>query len=191
MMPELIWYNYKCSIKGEIEMTEEKRNQRLVEGKLLIGNAKLLFRNFSGKKGNVNPEGVRNFCIYLDEDIAEILSADGWNIKRTKPFGDEKLTRPYTQIRVSYEGKTPPLVVMITSGGKTRLDERDIKVLDYAEIETCDIVINPYHWTNAKKETGIKGYLGKIWVTIHEDEFEKKYADAPDTAKNSLGEDEG
>ena len=53
----------------------------MADGQLMIENAKIIFRNFAGKEGMYNAEGDRNFCVLLEDDLAEQLVKDGWNVK--------------------------------------------------------------------------------------------------------------
>jgi len=149
-----------------------------------IEDAKLLFKNFSGKEGKFNPPGKRNFCVELTPEIAEELKADGWNVKKaiSKYEGSDDLL--YLPIAVAF-GNYPPKIILITSHGKTKLTEEDVNTLDWADIETADVLINPYQYeVNGTK--GIKAYLKALYVTIKEDEFESKYYDVPDTAENTI-----
>ncbi|NMC58666.1 MAG: hypothetical protein GYA51_04660, partial [Candidatus Methanofastidiosa archaeon] len=40
---------------------------------IIVENARIAFRNFSGKEGKYNPAGRRNFCVFLDPKTAEEL----------------------------------------------------------------------------------------------------------------------
>lgn len=146
-----------------------------VTDNLVIESAEILFRNFSGVQSQYNPAGSRNFCVIIPtEDIAEKLSADGWNVKRLRPREEGDPERPYIQVNVSFSGR-PPIVKMITSSGQTMLDEETIGMLDYADISNVDLIIGPYNW-NVNGKSGVKGYVRSMYVTIREDEFAAKYA---------------
>lgn len=155
-------------------MIEYKNN------KLLIENAKIIFRNFSGEESKYNRAGNRNFCVLIDDmDLAKKLSEDGWNIRELIPRDDEDDVKYYIQVSVSYSMK-PPKVFIITRNKKTPLDEDSIKSLDFADIVNVDLVLNPYHWEIKEKngvKKGIKGYLKTMYVIIEEDEFTDKYFD--------------
>lgn len=155
-------------------MIEYKNN------KLLIENAKIIFRNFSGEESKYNRAGNRNFCVLIDDmDLAKKLSEDGWNIRELIPREDEDDVKYYIQVSVSYLMK-PPKVFIITKNKKTPLDEDSIKSLDFADIVNVDLVLNPYHWEIKEKngvKKGIKGYLKTMYVIIEEDEFTDKYFD--------------
>lgn len=145
---------------------------------VLIEDAHILFRNFGGAEGPYNRAGDRNFCVLLDDDIAEALSADGWNVKELDPKDEGDTPTPYLQVSVKYEIR-PPRVVMISSTGKTNLTAETVHTLDYADIAKADVLINPYDWeVNGKK--GTKAYLKSLFVTIEEDALELKYADVND-----------
>lgn len=152
---------------------------------ITIEGARILFRNLSGEAGRYNPKGNRNFCVLLGEDNAQDMISDGWNVKYLKAREEGDPDQPYIQVSVNYNSNTPPRIVMITSGGKTLLNEETVGILDWAEILNVDLILNAYHW-NVNGRSGVKGYVKSMFVTIAEDELEAKYRDVPDSAKNSM-----
>lgn len=140
-------------------------------------NARIGFRNFEGREGPYNRKGDRSFAIFLEYDVADKMYNDGWNVKYPKQRDDidpEEDTRlPHIEVAVSF-GNYPPNIYIISNGTPTRLNEDEIDMLDWAELETVDIVISPYHWeVNGSK--GIKAYLKAGYFTIITDEFANKY----------------
>lgn len=152
---------------------------------LIIENARIGFRNFSGKPGKFNPEGVRNFCVFLDSEIAKNLEKDGWNVKHLKPREEGDEEQAYLQITVRFDN-IPPNVVICSNNGKSRLDESEIAMLDWAEINNIDLNITPYEW-NYNGSNGIKAYLKSMFVTIESDPLEEKYMKVPDSANSAIG----
>lgn len=136
---------------------------------------RIIFRNFSGKEGQYNREGDRNFAVLLDEKTAKAMEKDGFNIKVLQPREEGDEPQPYLPVAVNFKGR-PPRVVMITSRGRTNLDEESVGALDYADIINVDLIVRPYEWAVSGK-SGVKAYLQSIYVTIQEDALELKYAD--------------
>lgn len=154
-------------------------DRRRGDGTLILEDAQVVFRNFAGVEGMYNREGDRNFCVILQEDIAADMIADGWNVKRLKDreTGEKGAGDPYIQVSVGFKGR-PPRMVMITSRGRIDLGEEECVLLDWADTQTVDVIIRPYHW-NVNGRTGVKAYLKSIFVVINEDFLELKYADVP------------
>lgn len=152
---------------------------------VVMEGRRILFRNFSGEEGQFNAAGKRNFNVLLEEDEAQRMIADGWNVKylRAKEEGD--VDQPRLEVAVNF-GRRPPRIVLITSKGKTPLGEAEVNLLDWADIINVDLIVRPYHWEVGDK-TGVKAYLNSIYVTIREDELELKYSDMPDAPDSAAG----
>lgn len=147
----------------------------------MVEDARIIFRNFAGKEGPYNREGDRNFAVVLDPETAIRMLEDGWNVKylEARDEGDEPT--PYISVGVNFKNR-PPRVVLITSSSRTQLAEDSVEVLDYADILLVDLIARGYDWAVGDK-TGTKAYLQSMFVTIKEDELEKKYRvheDPPD-----------
>lgn len=154
----------------------------MIKSNIVIENARIGFRNFSGKEGKYNPPGRRNFCVFLEEPLAKTLEQDGWNVRWLQPRDDQEAEQGYLQVSVNYDN-IPPKIIMITSKGKTILDAESVSLLDWAEIKEIDLIIRPYNWVlqegSKNEKRGVKAYVKSMYITIAEDEFEAKYYNIP------------
>lgn len=148
---------------------------------ITIEDARILFKNFAGVGGPYNKEGDRNFSVIIPPDSVDALRADGWNIKQLRPREEGDLPAFHLPVTVFFGGpkSRPPKIVMITSRGRTDLDENTAMVLDWARIKHVDLIVRPYEW-NINGRSGVTAYLRTIFVTIEEDYLEQKYADVPE-----------
>lgn len=167
----------------------------MINNNITLEGVRIMFRNFSGLPSQFNAAGNRNFCVVLeDPELVHRLESDGWNIRWLKPLDPDDEPKAYLQVKVSFprEGSKarPPKIVMVTSRGNTILDEETVSLLDTAEIANVDMIIRPYNW-EMQGRTGVKAYLNSIYVTIVEDELEKKYAAMESSAVSSMVNPDG
>ena len=162
-------------------------NQSPKNDNIVIEGARLLFRNFAGRPGDYNPAGRRNFCVLLDPDLAKILEKDRWNIRYTKPRDPQDIPEPYMQVAVAYD-RHPPKITLISSRGRSELNEESVGELDLADIEKVDLIIRPSSWQRPDGANGIKGYLKSLYITLARDELEEKYYEAPENMVAPPGE---
>lgn len=156
---------------------------------LVVKNADIRFRNFSGTAGKYNAAGNRNFCLMLTEEDAAWMANDGWKIKRLTPKDPDDWAQPYLPVAVSFANQPPAIWSIKKDGNHVRLDETTVNTLDWAEFENVDLTINPSNWSVQGKE-GIKAYLKAMYVTLYVDPFEEKYFNAPDSAASAIAGDE-
>lgn len=151
----------------------------------MIEDAPIIFRNFAGKEGQYNREGDRNFAVILPPDIAVQMLKDGWNVRylEAREEGDEDT--PYIQVSVNFKNR-PPRVILLTSTTRTQLDEESVDVLDWADIQTADLIARGYDWS-VNDKTGTKAYLQSLFVTIEEDALERKYSINENPPTNTKG----
>ena len=144
---------------------------------VIMEGVRIIFRNFSGKEGQYNREGDRNFAVLLDEKTADIMGTDGWNVKMLKARDDEEGSSPqaYLPVAVNFRGR-PPRIVMITSRNRTNLKESQVETLDWVDIINVDLIVRPYEWT-VNGKSGIKAYLQSMYIRIEEDPLEAKYSE--------------
>lgn len=141
-----------------------------------LEDVRIIFRNFSGAENRYNRKGDRNFSVVLTKELADQLAQLGYNVKTRPPReeGDEPLIHLAVKVKFSENGR-PPRVVLISSSGRRNLDEDSIGILDWADIQTVDMIIRPFQW-ELNGDTGITAYLNAIYVTIREDDLERKYS---------------
>lgn len=152
--------------------------------KFTLEGAELLFKNFSGHPSQYNEKGNRHFSVILPQDLAEDLLADGWNVKFLKAHEEGDTEPPYVEVTVSYKNR-PPRIVMITGEGedevRTTLNDDSVETLDFVSMRTVDLTVNGYVW-EVNGKGGIKAYVQTMYVTIEEDELDRKYAQRPSGA---------
>lgn len=141
-----------------------------------VEGAQLIFKNFSGTVTPYNKDGKKEFCVILDEEYAQVLIADSWTVRYLEPREEGDTPTPYISVKVNFDVK-PPRVIMLTNDGKTRtpLTNDSIGILDWADIANVDLICNAFNWHVGDK-SGVKAYLKTMFVTINEDELERKYA---------------
>ena len=141
---------------------------------LIMENAKIRFRNFSGRPDEFTREGDRSFALVIDdEDLANKLKEDGWNVRMRMPKNDGEDPWYYLKVKVNFGG-FPPKIIEVASRNRVPLNEETVGILDSAELKSVDIEISPYHWEIGGR-SGITAYLKTMYATIEEDPFAAKY----------------
>ena len=145
-------------------------------GKLIIEDARILYRNFSGLGSPYNREGDRNFNVVIDnpEDAAS-LQNDGWNVKCRVPRDPDEAPLHHMKVNVNFKSARGPKIYMHTGATMNILDEQTVSELDQADILSCDMIISPYHYER-NTGSGISAYLDTLHVVVKEDPFAHKYA---------------
>lgn len=147
-----------------------------------LRDVRLLFKNFEGREGQYNRAGDRNFLVLLPVEIAGAMAEEGWNIKTLKPRADAEPDEPlqdYIQVSIKWGKGQPPNVVLVTAGGRNKLDEETVDILDWAPLARVDLIIRPYQW-DVQGKTGVKAYLKTLFAFMEEDELEREYASIPE-----------
>lgn len=145
-------------------------------GIVQIDNARIIFRNFAGLPSKFNREGDRSFAIIIpDEELANRLIEDGWNVKVKAPREEGDIPFMYLTVKVKFNDYGPN--VYLKSGkAVNRLNEETIAILDGIDILEINLDIRPYDWeTNGK--SGRTAYLRGMDVIQNVDRFDEKYAE--------------
>lgn len=145
----------------------------MVKNNITIRNAQIIFRNFAGRPGRFNAEGVRSFSVVIDDlDFADQLKADGWNVKGGGEDDEGNPRNPYLPVAVSFDPYPPRIKQFQDGGGEVNIDATNAFMLDDAEIEYCDMVIRPYNWKRDDGSYGgVKAYLKDLKVVTRRDIF--------------------
>ena len=144
-----------------------------------IEDGQIIFRNFSGKVSENNPKGIRTVTFVIPEEIKDKLISDGWNVRLYIPKNDPEALPIYIlEATVCYRNKAgepqDPHVFIVKSDGLMHVTEDIAFTLDSYDILKVDAVLRPFYWEmNGRR--GIRPYVNKMYITINEDRFDKKY----------------
>ena len=154
---------------------------------ILIRDAIIINRNFEGRAEKpYNPQGKRNFSVVLDEEFANILIKDGWNVKMRENVNDpDEPAKGYLSVSVQFDSKVPPRIIQITKRGdmvkRTPINENTAALIDSAEIKDVKLEIRPYNWEIKNKDgsidRGVRAYLKTMYYELVEDPFAADYDD--------------
>ena len=146
---------------------------------LEIADARIIYRNFSGAPSKFNREGDRNFAVIIpDQEIADQLINDGWNVKIKQPRDGYEDPFMFLPVKIRFNNRGP--AAYVASGDSyTRLNEDTIGMLDDIDIASVEMDLRPYDW-EVNGQTGRTAYLQAINVTQNIDRFGARYA-AQDT----------
>ena len=145
-------------------------------GILQIDDARIIYRNFSGTPSKFNREGDRNFAVVIpDQETADRLIADGWNIKIKEPRDEDDIPFMFLPVKVKFNDRGPNAYLQ-TGNKMNRLDEESISCLDDVDIRSVDLDIRPYDW-NVNGKTGRTAYLQSISVIQNIDRFAARFAE--------------
>lgn len=165
-------------------------NDIIVPDKAELKNYEITYKNFSGRESpnGYNRAGNRNFSLVLDDETAQKMLNDGWNV-RIKEY-DDGSHRNTLQVAVRYDiDRFRPRVVMVTPKAngkfiKRVLDENTVSELDSATVTRASVMLNPSPWHNAMGNGGIKAYLQTGYFVIEKDPFEDDFpSDEDDDAE--------
>lgn len=165
-------------------------------GILQIDDARIIFRNFSGRGDKFNREGDRNFGLIINggsvidmsgreekvdaQTMADILMNDvnkydvGWNVKIKPPRNDGDEPFIFMSVKMKFTDKGPA-VYLKTGEVLNELDEESVNCLDDVDVQRVDLDIRPYDdEVNGKPFRA--AYVQSICVTQEIDRFAARHA---------------
>lgn len=172
--------NNEIAIRNNAQAPARPLSGRQDDGKYLIDNARITFRNFEGKAGQYNAAGQRNFHLVLPEEVAHALMADGFNVKARPPREEGDSPFYHLKVNVKMDSNVPPKIYIVTSKGRRPLTEDMLSTLDWAEFANIDLIFSRYKRDWPDGRTTVTAYLQTFFGTIREDELELRYADVPE-----------
>lgn len=150
-------------------------------GRLIIDDARIIFRNFEGRGGDYNREGDRNFQLIIpDKEMADVLVSNGWNVKIKPGVNPDDDPRMSLRVKVKFNEYGPD-IYLVSGKNRRNLSEDEAYSLDRMTIKRVDMDIRPYDWT-VNGKTGRTAYLDRLWVEQDIDRFAQRFAEeeAPD-----------
>lgn len=147
---------------------------------IIIEGARIKFKNFAGDARQYNPAGQRNFVLCLPDELAQQLTAEGWNVKWKPGRHPEDPDEAQLVVKVKYnesgdDHSRDPIAYLIQGRRKIALDGRTVATLDRLAPLNIDLVVRPYVW-DINGNVGITAYLDEIYYTAVEG-LSSKYAD--------------
>ena len=162
-------------------------NRAFPNGYLEINDARIIWKNFTGRGDRFNREGDRNFHLVIpDQENCELLQndvnefGDSWNVKiKTRDDGEAPFM--HMMVKVKFNGRGPN-VYLVSGNKQVALNEDTIKCLDDIDILSVDMDIRPYDGDMPNGQTFRSAYLSAMRVYQRVDRFanDDSYFDAQD-----------
>ena len=144
------------------------------KGILQIDDARIIYRNFRGEGSKYNREGDRNFAvIILNQEIADKLIEDGWNVKIKPPRDEEEDPFIFLPVKIKFNGNGPHIYIQ-SGRSMVKLDEETVEQIDDLDISSVYLDIRPYEW-DINGKTGKTAYLQSMKVVQRIDRFAAEF----------------
>ena len=153
-------------------------NRAFPNGYLEINEARIIWKNFTGRGDRFNREGDRNFHLVIpDQEACDMLLndkneyGDSWNVK-IKPAREEgDVPFMHMLVKVKYKDGRGPNVYLVSGNRQVPLNEDTIKCLDEIDIESVDLDVRPYDDQLPNGATFRTAYLSAMRVYQRVDRF--------------------
>ena len=156
-----------------------KPNKAFPNGYLQIDDARIIWKNFSGRGDRFNREGDRNFHLVIpDQETCDLLLDDknefgnSWNVKIKPPKEEGDVPFMHMLVKVKFNGRGPNVYL---DRGRDKeplmLNEDTISCLDDMDILAVDLDIRPYDDTLPNGTSFRTAYLSAMRVYQRVDRF--------------------
>ena len=127
-------------------------NRAFPNGYLEINDARIIWKNFSGRGDRFNREGDRNFHLVIpDQETCDLLLndknkyGDSWNVKIKPPREEGDVPFMHMLVKVKFNGRGPNVYLDRGSNKEPLvLNEDTISCLDDIDIMSVDLDVRPY-----------------------------------------------
>lgn len=169
-----------------MKITFVEPNRAFPAGYLEINDARIIWKNFSGRGDRFNREGDRNFHLVIptQEDCDLLLNdknqyGDSWNVKIKPPREEGDVPFMHMLVKLKYKDGRGPNVYLMSGNKQVPLNEDTIKCLDDIDILSVDMDIRPYDDELPNGTTFRTAYLSAMRVYQRVDRFaaEEGYLD--------------
>ena len=154
-----------------------KPNSAFPNGYLEINDARIIWKNFSGRGDRFNREGVRNFHLVIpDQETCDKLLNDkneygnGWNVKIKPPREEGDVPFMHMLVKVKFNGRGPN-IYLVSGNRQVPLNEDTVSCLDDIDILSVDMDIRPYDDTLPNGHSFRTAYLSAMRVYQRVDRF--------------------
>jgi hypothetical protein len=128
-----------------------KPNKAFPNGYIEIDDARIIWKNFTGRGDRFNREGDRNFHLVIPtQEDCELLQndknkyGDGWNVKIKPPREEGDAPFMHMLVKVKYKDGRGPNVYLVSGNKQVPLNEDTISCLDDIDIVSVNMDIRPY-----------------------------------------------
>lgn len=151
--------------------------------KFEVENANTMFRKFTFAEDALTKKTDRKFNLILTPEEAEFMLGMELNIKEYTPKANPDITIPnvlvtigrYSKIHMVEVVHDPETGEALHTVKDTYVGDEDISFLTSMQIDQMDLVISPVKWTSDFGDTGIKLWVGSMYILYTPTKFQEKY----------------
>lgn len=160
-------------------------NRAFPNGYLEINDARIIWKNFSGRGDRFNREGDRNFHLVIpDQETCDALLNDkneygnSWNVKIKPPREEGDVPFMHMLVKVKFNGRGPS-IYLVSGKKQVPLNEDTVSCLDDIDILSVDMDIRPYDDVLPNGNSFRTAYLSAMRVYQRVDRFanDEEYLD--------------